>query len=94
MPGGRGGDGGGFKERQEMKMLILATVNYGKSQITQCWEFLQTDQNSYIVLHESNDGKLVIPLDGTLINSVSPEILAPNKTYKGSVNAADAINLK
>jgi hypothetical protein len=77
-----------------MKTLILATVNYGKSEITQCWELLQSNQNPYIVLNESYDGKLVIPLDKTLVQDVSPEIVAPSKNYKGSLNAADAITLK
>ena len=77
-----------------MKMLILAKVNYGKSEMTQCWEFLQSGQNSYVVLHEANDGKFVIPLDNTLITDVSPEIVAPNKCYTGSLKAEDAIKLK
>ena len=78
---------------EETKILILATINYGKAQITQSWEFLKSGQSVYLILHEANDGKIVIPLDKNLIKDMSLGIASPKKVYSGILNAADAINL-
>ena len=74
-------------------MLILATVEYGKARITQSWEFLEVGQNAHIVLHDANDGKIVIPLDKSLIKNMDPN-MTPERLYKGTLNAVDAIRLE
>ena len=75
-------------------MKILATVNYGKAQITQSWKLLESEPCDYIVLHEADDGKIVIPLDNSLVKDMSPDIVSPKKVYKGTLSASEAVNLK
>jgi hypothetical protein len=76
-----------------MKTLILATVNYGKAQITQSWEFLLSEGEPYLVLHEAHDGKIVIPLDADKIKEMTPGI-TPRHVFHGTLKASDAINLE
>lgn len=77
-----------------MKTMIQATVNYGKAHITQSWEFLKSNGVSYVILHEADDGKIVIPLAENLIKDMPKDVASPRKVYKGSLNASDAIRVE
>jgi hypothetical protein len=74
-------------------MKMLATLTYGKAQITQTWDVVRHGSKTYIILHEADDGKVVVPLNEALVKENSPGIL-PKHFYNGSLNASDAINLE
>jgi len=69
-----------------MKMNILATVNFGKQQIIQHWEFLAGDPSPYLVLMELEDKKhLAIKLENRFVKEVERV-----KCFLGTLNVSDA----
>ena len=45
-------------------MTILATVDYGKFQVSQAWELLEDDPNPFLLVNELKDGsQIVLRLD-------------------------------
>lgn len=77
-----------------MKTMIQATVNYGRAHITQSWEFVKFNGVAYIVLHEADDGRIVIPLAENNIKDMPKDISSPRKVYKGTLQAAEAIRME
>ncbi len=72
-------------------MLIIATVNCGKAQITKSWDLLQVAGINYVVLQEVEYEKIVIPLDNKAIVDEAPGQL---RAYRGTLNSADAVLLQ
>jgi hypothetical protein len=75
-----------------MNSKIMATVDYGKARIFQSWDFLQVGQAAYVVLHEANDGKIVIPIAANQIKDMGADV-DPRKWATANLNASDAVNL-
>ena len=75
-------------------MNIFATVNFGNSQVTQPWQFLNVEPSPLLILMPLKDGTyLALKLDKKLVKDQTGLELA-EKTYFGSLDASDAVILK
>jgi hypothetical protein len=83
---------GDSPEREGRKLQIMATVSYGEAQMTQTWEYLESNGILCLILHHAPDGTIVIPLANDLIKETSPDII-PRKFFMGTLKASDAISL-
>jgi hypothetical protein len=84
--------GGDTAEQEGNKLQIMATVIYGEAQITQTWEYLESNGILCLILHRAADGTIVIPLANDLTRELPPGI-TPRKTYVGILKASGAIRL-
>lgn len=73
---------------------IMATVNFGKNQVTQSWDFIprddEKDEDAILVIASFENGDLVgIPLDNSRIKPLH-DIPAAQFSYSGQVKITDA----
>jgi uncharacterized membrane protein len=74
-------------------MKILATVDFGKRQINQLWEFQEADPSPFLRLIPLEDGKcLVIGLEKHLVTDITGTAVA-QKSYQGTLHVLDAITI-
>ncbi|HSY17075.1 MAG TPA: hypothetical protein VK815_02020 [Candidatus Acidoferrales bacterium] len=72
-------------------MNILATVIFGKNQITATWKFKDGNPHPFLIINTDQDGNdIVIKLNSKSITDVDLK----QKAYVGSVRAEDAYILK
>ncbi|HTX21569.1 MAG TPA: hypothetical protein VMD27_06910 [Candidatus Aquilonibacter sp.] len=70
-------------------MKILATINLGKSQITQAWELQKGDPDPFIdVVKLEGDKNLMIRLENRFVKNAGGEA---EKAYLGTLNISDAV---
>jgi hypothetical protein len=82
------------KRKMGGKMKILATVSFGKKQVTAAWEFLNATPDPFLVITTDQHGNpFVIRLDNKLIKDQSGLEIA-EKNYLATLNSADGFLLK
>jgi hypothetical protein len=70
-------------------MTILATVNFGKKQITQSWKFLEGDPSPVLEVFSLEDGRsIMINLERRFVKDIQGPA---EKTYLGSLHISDCI---
>jgi len=75
-------------------MKILATVSFGKNQMTGAWELMQGERDSFLVINIDEDGNpFVVRLSNKSVKDLQGLEIA-QKSYLGTVNAADGFVLK
>ncbi len=68
-------------------MNILATVNFGKQQVTQSWEYVEGDQSRYLlVLKLENEDLMAIELEERFVIELEGQ-----KCYLATLNISDAL---
>ena len=74
-------------------LMILATINYGKVQVTQAWEVCNNaDGIPCVLLNDKPDNIIGIHLDKQLIKKME-QGHEPKLQYTGILSVADAIRL-
>lgn len=70
-------------------MRILATVNFGKAQVTAAWDLMPMEKESFVVIKKDQEGNhFVIRTSNKLIKDLAGAEIA-EKTHVGTLNASD-----
>ena len=68
-------------------MIILATVNFGKQQVTQSWEYVEGEPSPYLlVLKLESEDLMAIGLEERFLREFEGQ-----KCYLATLNISDAI---